>query len=236
MIREIFLMISLVIPFYNCEGLVINTVSKVKEYMKNNTDMEFIAVNDGSTDSTLANLEDNKFTNMKIVSYTDNRGKGGAVKEGITAATGNKIIFTDADLAYGLAPVSEFVNALDKYDIAIGTRRNDSDISERYGIIRSISSKTFSFITHCILRLDINDTQCGFKGYRSSAAKKLFADLSVMGFGFDLEVLAKAKKSNMSLKQIPVKLLTNEKQSNVSLIRDGFRMIGDMITIRKNLK
>ena len=229
-------MISLIIPFYNCENLVANTVNKVKEYIEGNPDMEFIAVNDGSTDSTLRNLEDNKFTKMKIVSYSDNRGKGNAVREGVISATGDKVIFTDADLAYGLTPVSEFANALNSYDIAIGTRRNDTDISERYGFIRSASSHIFLFITHCILKLDINDTQCGFKGYRSDSAKKLFADLSVMGFGFDIEVLAKAKKADMTLTQILVKLLANEKQSTVSLIRDGLKMIGDMLTIRKNLK
>lgn len=229
-------MISLIIPFYNCEGSVAETVDRVKEYADNDIIGEFIAVNDGSGDKTYAALKDASFPKMKIISYPVNKGKGGALQAGINAAEGNKIIFTDADLAYGLSPISKISDALDTYDIAVGNRRSDSELSERYGILRTVSSKVFSFVTHCLLNLDINDTQCGFKGYRSSAAKELFSSLSVTGFGFDLEVLAKAKASGLTLTQIPVKLLSNEKHSNVSLLRDGFKMICDMIKIRKNLK
>lgn len=228
-------MITLIIPFYNCENTVSDTLNKVKNFREKYIEpIEFIAVNDGSTDNTLSLLCAD--TSVKVISYEKNKGKGGAIKAGVEAANGDKIIFTDADLAYGLDIISEFSKSLDEFDIVAGTRRCDKEIQKSYGFIRNISSNAFSAICELFLRTGIDDTQCGIKGYRSQAAKELFSDLCINGFGFDLEILATARAKNMTVTQLPVKLLTNEKNSKVNLINDGLKMLSQLILIRRKVK
>ena len=231
-------MISLIIPFYNCAAAAESTLYAASRFINSydKEPIELIAVNDGSTDDTLSVLKSYENEHIKIVSYTKNRGKGGAIKAGVAASSGDKIIFTDADLAYGLTPIGSFAAALEKHDIAVGTRRSDREILKSYGFLRNFSSVIFSSVCELLLHLGINDTQCGFKGYRSSAAHKLFDRLTINGFGFDLEILAEAHSEKMSIAQIPVKLIKNEKNSKVSLISDGIKMLGEIMYIRKKIK
>lgn len=230
-------MISLIIPFYNCEYTAEKTILTVKDFISEYCEpVEFIAVNDGSTDSTHDILKRFAGGSVRLVSYEKNKGKGGAIKEGVFAASGEKIIFTDADLAYGLSPVEAFSKALDTADIAVGTRRSDREILKSYGFIRNLSSNIFSMICELYLGIGIDDTQCGIKGYRAEAAKKLFSALTINGFGFDLEILTEARLHNMKIAQIPVKLLNNEKNSNVSIIADGLEMLKELGYIRKKIK
>lgn len=230
-------MISLIIPFYNCENTIDKTMEEINSFIKRyNGYIEFFLVDDGSTDSTFKKLKEYETANIKVLGYSNNRGKGGAIKEGVLNATGDKIIFTDADLAYGLDIISEFDEALLDSDLALGTRRLDESLDKSYGTLRSLASNIFSMIIERILKLGINDTQCGFKGYKKEVAIKLFSDLKIKGFGFDLEIIAKARKEKYEITQIPVTLLKNEKNSSVSLIGDGVRMLFDAYKIRKMVK
>ncbi len=230
-------MISLIIPFYNCEQTADETIRKIKKYKEeNNMSFELIAVDDGSLDNTKKVLSKYACSDIIITGYEKNRGKGGALREGVMAANGDKIIFTDSDLAYGLKHLQEFSNALDSSEIVIGTRRQDKNINESYGIKRNISSRLFSKCVQLILGLNISDTQCGFKGYREKTAKMLFRDLEIYGFGFDLEILAKAKAAGIQITQLPVVMENNSINSNVGLISDGIKMIFDMFKIKKIVK
>ncbi len=230
-------MVSVIIPFYNCEKTVNETMRKIEEFKKgNNMSFELIVVNDGSTDNTAKILSQYISDDIRFVGYEKNRGKGGALREGVMAASGDKIIFTDADLAYGLKHLKEFCIALDDSKIVIGTRREDKNINDSYGIRRNAFSRMFSCLVQILLGLDIVDTQCGFKGYQKETAKELFNDLEIYGFGFDLEILAKAKAKNISIKQLPVIMENNSKGSNVNIMADGIKMIFDMFKIRKMIR
>ncbi len=226
-------MVTLIIPFYNCEKTVENTVIEVKKYIELNRSMEFIAVDDGSTDGTLNTLKSLEDGFMRVVGYEKNKGKGGAIQAGVAAAKGDKIAFTDADLAYGLEPLERFVAALDIVDIAVGTRREDHGIAKRYGFLRTVASNAFSALCESMLHLGLSDTQCGFKAYRAEVAKELFAQLSVMDFGFDFEILAMARNKKYSIVSVPVTLLNNAASSNVRVFKDGFKLLCEICTIRK---
>lgn len=229
-------MVTLIIPFYNCEKTVENTVIEVKKYIELNRNMEFIAVDDGSTDGTLSILKSFEDDFMRVVGYEKNKGKGGAIQAGVAAAKGDKIAFTDADLAYGLEPLGRFVAALDTVDVAVGTRREDHGIAKRYGFLRNAASNVFSILCEFMLHLGLSDTQCGFKAYRADAAKELFSQLSVMDFGFDFEIIALARDKGYSIVSIPVILLSNSASSNVKIVRDGFKLLNEIYEIRRKLK
>lgn len=229
-------MVSLIIPFYNCVDTADKTIKAVCDCLKSYKNIEFIAVDDGSTDDTVNVLKMYENNRIRVVSYPKNKGKGGAIKAGVEAAKGEKIIFTDADLAYGLEPIKRFVDALDFADIAVGTRRTDVEISKKYGIFRAAASRVFSGICESILHLGLPDTQCGFKGYRAAAAKRLFEEMTIMGFGFDFEILAMARREKLKIKSIPVTLLENSKSSNVNVAFDGLKMLREVYRIKRKIK
>lgn len=230
------IMVTLIIPFYNCEKQVCETLNRVKDFLKEHKDTEFIAVNDGSTDKTGEILKAYEEDCVRVAGYAENKGKGGAIREGVRLARGDKIIFTDADLAYGLEPFDGFAAALDDADIVVGSRRKDAEILKRYGVIRAVSSGLFSAACEMILGLELDDTQCGFKGFTSNTAKPLFEKMTITDFGFDFEILAMARQNGCKIKSLPVTLLKNSPQSTVSVMGDGLKMLREIYSIRKNLQ
>lgn len=74
------------------------------------------------------------------------------------------------------------------------------------------------------------------KGFRIDAAKRLFGELTVFRFGFDLDILAMARQDGYSIKSIPVTLIENSPASKVNVLRDGFSMLGDMLAIKSKLR
>ena len=93
-------------------------------------------------------------------------------------------------------------------------------------------SKLFAFFVRRFALRDARDAQCGIKGFGGEVAKKIFNLVSVSGFGFDAEVLAIAEENSLKIEHIPVEF-TGRDCTTVKLWRDGFRMIKDLLTIRK---
>lgn len=223
--------ISLIIPAYNEEKQILNTLVNVIEYMeKLEVPYEIIVVNDGSQDKT-AEMAKSLEPYIRLISYEENHGKGYAVAEGVKAAQGDYIFFTDADLSYS----PDYIAAgekllLDGAEMVIGKRDNKrSD----YPILRRQISKAYKRAAHHILPLTVEDCQCGFKGFKSSAAKRLFQDLETEGFGFDTEILCRAQMYDMEIAEMPV-VFQHKKDSKVSF-SGGVRMIRDLYRIRRAL-
>lgn len=230
-------MLSLIIPFYNCADIAAKNLKLAVSFLNRlGEPFQIIAVDDGSYDETPRILSELCDSRIHLLRHSQNLGKGAAVRSGVMAATGDKIIFTDADLAYGLEPVEKFLSALDCADIAVGCRIHDKNFSKRYGTARTLCSKAFSSAAKSILGLKIEDTQCGFKGFRTEIAKRLFHNLETNGFGFDFEVLAKAERFGFSIEKIPVALLSNRKTSCVNLLQDGTAMFFELLKLRHSFK
>lgn len=230
-------MLSFVVPFYNCADTAKETVKQIQNHLSRLSEpFQIITVDDGSRDATPSVLSALQDSHLLLIRHFQNLGKGASVRSGVLAASGDKIIFTDADLAYGLEPVEGFLSALEKYDIAVGCRIRDACFSKRYGKVRAYCGKAFSSAANRILELNIEDTQCGFKAFRADTAKNLFERLEIHGFGFDFEILAKAKAQNFSIKKVPVTLLSNGNNSCVKLLKDGSAMLFELLKLRRSLK
>ena len=140
--------LSVVIPAYNEEKKIAKDIEAVYKYFKNNSiDGELIIVNDGSKDQTcnIANNFSKQFNTLKVITYLKNKGKGYAIKTGILEAKGEYILFADAGLCVPFKYANAGIELLKKgYDIAIGSRRSNSNINENFD-----QSKPFYYLKIC---------------------------------------------------------------------------------------
>lgn len=232
--------VSLIIPCYNEGSKLFNNITKIIDFMKLNTniDYEILIVNDGSKDNTyeISKLLSEKHKEVKSVGYLQNRGKGGAVKEGILQSKGEWIIFMDADLSTNLVAINEVLNDNDNYDVIIGSRRHDdTNVIKGQNYVRKFTSKTCSILTNLIIPLHINDTQCGFKAFKGNIAYEFALKQQLNGFAFDVELLYMAKINKCKIKEFGVEW-ENDEDSRVSVVNNSINFFIDLLKIRKNKK
>lgn len=201
--------LSIVIPVYNEEKRLPKSLEKIEDWLKKQSfTWELLIVNDGSTDTTLKVCEDSatKLKNIQIISYYPNKGKGYAIKTGILKATGDIIIFSDADLSTPINQIGKLVDAIRKgADIAVGSRFDtQSQILTTTSPVRQIMSRIFFWGTNILLFYGPKDTQCGFKGFTKEAAKKIFSKIQSNTVLFDLEIFLLAQKFGYKIAEIPV--------------------------------
>jgi len=220
-------------------------LDKVEHFLeKHKFEYEVIIADDGSIDGSVE-FED-KFTkeNPKFrLIRNSHTGKAGAVSAGILKAEGEYVLFTDMDQATPIEEVEKLLPFVNKFDVVIGSRS-----SQRKGApwTRTLMAKGMIVLRTVIVGLrGIEDTQCGFKLFRTEAAKKLFTKLSGLhhGYkkisgssvkaGFDVELLLLAKKSGYAVKEVPVEWLYVESR-RVSPIKDSIEAVEDLVRIRVN--
>jgi len=230
--------ISVILPSYNEEEIVLENASRVDDFLSNNyNDYELIIVDDGSIDRTLDISEElaKKRKNIRVITYPFNRGKGAAVKAGVLEAEGDCVLFTDCDLAYDPKYLKELVDKLKDSDIVIGSRYmlDGKKVNRtKYKRKRGIVSKCFIVYTNFMLKTNQSDIQAGIKGFRREIAKDIFNKLTIFGFGFDVEVLALAKIQKAKVSEIPVEVSETRKSSKVRVFRDSVKMFFNVIGVR----
>lgn len=171
---------------------------------------EIIVVDDGSTDDTAAHARrlQADVSNLHVVSYTPNRGKGYAVKTGVAQARGDIVMFADAGLCvpYDAALQGLSLLWLDMCDIAHGSRRLRGGTRRAQPLHRRVGSQIYRWLVHLMMGvpLRISDTQCGFKLYRRAAAHQLYSEVITDGFMFDVEVLTRALGHGLRVLEFPV--------------------------------
>lgn len=231
-------MLSVVIPAYNEEKRLSSSLQElcgtVGQYYPN---FEIIVVDDGSTDRTADIVMSCRIrhSNVRLIRYEKNRGKGYAVRTGVLSSKGDLVLFSDADLSTPISEVEKLMGAIDGgADVAIGSRAvKDAVIVKRQPLYRVLMGKTFNKAVQLLATPGISDTQCGFKLFTRPAAMSLFRDCRIDGFGFDVEVLFLARKRGMSVCEIGVDWL-NSPDSKVHPIVDSSRMLRDLVIIRRH--
>jgi dolichyl-phosphate beta-glucosyltransferase len=223
---------SLIIPAYNEERRLGETLKNIINFLKNNYDnFEIIVVDDGSTDKTCDIVR--SFDNLKLIELGTNQGKGAAVRKGILSATGKIRIFTDADLS---TPITEFPKAIEYlnqgYDIFIGSRALDHSLIKKHQpFYRELMGKTFNKFVQILVLWGIKDTQCGFKAFTANAAEAVFSKAVIDRFSFDVEALFIARKLKLKIAEVPVEWY-NDEGTKVNALKDSFNMFLDILKIR----
>jgi glycosyltransferase involved in cell wall biosynthesis len=235
--------LSIIIPAYNEQDRVGISITKILNYIKDeNLDAELIVVDDGSTDKTTEVSEKacGEFPEIptKVIRYTENRGKGFAVKTGLEAANGDIALFSDADLSTPIEELPKLIAPIEKgdYDVTFGSRALDrSLIGERQPWRREQGGKVFNLIVRLATRLPFWDTQCGFKAFNMKKFRPLLDVMQIERFGFDVEYLFVANLHNLKLKEIPVRW-NHDERTKVDVLRDSQKMFNEVRQIRRNAK
>lgn len=170
------------------------------------TDVGLVVVNDGSprnvSGEKLARLRD-LIPGVHIVSYTENRGKGYALRQGVQAASGDFYLVTDFDFPYTLESMRRIVQTLtERGGVAAGNR--DTAYYAHVPLFRRLLSRFLRWMLRNLLRQPIGDSQCGLKGF-DQAGKAIFLTTTIDRFLFDLEFLMLAN-GKVPVTPVPVEL------------------------------
>jgi dolichyl-phosphate beta-glucosyltransferase len=234
---------SLIFPMYNPGPLIESTWKALTSFLSwapGNWEVVFVC--DGCTDGTaqrLTALIGSENLPVRQLSYTPNRGKGYAVRQGLLAATGQWRMFTDVDLAYGFEDVVRLARTLQGgAAVAIGSRIHPESRIVAAGPVRGyvfrrhLQSRVFSALVRRLLPIQQQDTQAGLKGLSAQAAQTIVPLLECDGFGFDCELLTACARLGVAVTEVPVCVRYESKESTTNL-GTMFRMMGEIWKIRR---
>jgi dolichyl-phosphate beta-glucosyltransferase len=229
--------ISIVIPVFNESRRIADSLSKVREFLgKTPLSFEILVVNDGSTDGTAEIVRRFEREGVRLIHHAENRGKGYSVRSGVLKAIGTYVLFTDADLSTPIDELGKLYDIAegDHADIVIGSRALDRRYIERHqSRFREIGGIVFNRLVRIGLGLKLHDTQCGFKLFHRDRTRSIFEKQTIDGFGFDPEILFLATRSRLRIREVSVRW-SHADDTKVRVIRDGLRMIADLVRIRLN--
>ncbi|XP_073252652.1 dolichyl-phosphate beta-glucosyltransferase-like [Porites lutea] len=215
--------LSVIVPSYNEEERLPIMLNETLEYLENEEKnkpsftYEILVVDDGSKDETskvaLEYVKRYGVHKIRLLTFEQNRGKGGAVRMGVLSSRGRRILMADADGASKFSDLARLEQALDdlngrkgnKFVIVCGSRAHlqDEAVAKR-SFLRNILMYGFHFLVWFLCVRGIRDTQCGFKLFTRPAALLTFTALHVERWAFDVELLYIAQRLKIALAEVAI--------------------------------
>ena len=234
--------LSVVIPAYNEEKRLPSTLDTLLAFFAPGQfgEVEVIVVDDGSRDRTaalvearVASLPSPASVHLRLVRNPGNRGKGYAIRNGMSEAHGDWVLISDADLSAPIEEIDKLIGAARERNarVVIGSRALDrSLIGVHQSRWRELSGIVFNQVMRLVTGLPFADTQCGFKLYHREAVPRIFPYQQLDGFGFDVEDLFIARRRGFPCIEVPVRW-NNVEGTKVGLTQ-GIRSFLDLVLIR----
>ena len=232
-------LISLVIPCFNEEGRIDATLERSIAFLESRGEpWEIVVVDDGSLDATsdVVRRRSGASRRVRLLRNERNHGKGWAVREGFRAASGDFILFSDADLSTPIEELSRFVDkAREGFDLVIASRVVEgAEIVTPQSFSRRLSGGVFRTLVRSLGLSSFRDTQCGFKLMRRETAAPILDAVATQGFAFDVELLLRAESAGLRIAELPVPW-SDAAGSKVRLFPDALRMMLDLLRLRIRL-
>lgn len=233
--------LSIVIPAYREEKRIGKSLDKLSAFLRSNTffkakGIEVLVISANTPEST-NNIVKNKvrqFRHLELHTLRTRVGKGRDVQYGMLHASGKYIVFMDADLATPLVHLEDFYKISEQgNDVVIATRN-------LHTYRANSTRRSVSIIGNVLFRLFggvwVEDSQCGFKMFNNTAAKLCFSKLEIMGWGFDMEILAIAKANGLKIKASRVNDWEDQPNSTFTdtVIVTSIRSLKDLLHILGN--
>jgi glycosyltransferase involved in cell wall biosynthesis len=220
--------VSLIIPAYNEEGIIEEVIKKVKQIPKIS---EIIVVDDGSTDNTAKIVSS---LGVKLLRHPYNKGNGAAIKTGLRAATGDIVLFMDADGQHQPEDIENLLEKTDQYDLVVGSRTSSSESS----LLRRLGNGIFNRLASYLAGIKIPDLTSGFRAAKRDCMLE-FIHLLPNGFSYPTTTTLAFMKAGYNVAFVPTKALKRVGQSKIRLFSDGmkfFVIILKIITLFHPLK
>ncbi len=225
---------SLILPAYNEEKNLENAVRAAGKELEG-ADYEIIIAEDGSSDRTpeIAERLSKKFARVLWLHSDKKLGRGRALCNAFSQARGKFVAYMDVDLATNPGHLKQMLEELEKgTEVVVGSRYLHESNSKR-APIRLVLSKGFNSIVKIMLGSEISDHQCGFKGFRKSAALELCSLARDSHWFWDTEVLVLAQRKGMKIVELPVEWHEDRKgETKINFRRDVLEMAAAAVKMR----
>lgn len=226
--------LSVVIPAYNEGDSIVENVLQINEILnKENIIFEIIVVDDGSSDSTYANIPD--ALNIIRIKHDHNLGYGAALKTGIMKSCYENILITDADGTYPVESIPELINEVGGYDMIIGARTGEK---VQIPLVRRPAKWVLNVLANYLVGVKIPDLNSGLRIMKRSLINE-FWNLLPSGFSFTTTITLAALTNNYNVKNISINYHKRQGKSKINPIHDTlnfFTLIFHTIIYFKPLK
>jgi dolichyl-phosphate beta-glucosyltransferase len=216
--------LTIVLPAYNEEDRLGPALDELFGYLHRRGDhardgrpgasdlpgrVEVLVVDDGSTDRTadLVRVRPEAAAGELRLLTVPHAGKGSAVRAGMLAAQGDIVVFADADMATPPDELALLADALESADAAYGSRiqPDGSDMRKSQPLWRRAIGQAFHVLASAWVAGPVQDTQCGFKGFRREVAHDVFARQLVTSIVFDVEVIFLVRRRGYRHVVVPIR-------------------------------
>jgi glycosyltransferase involved in cell wall biosynthesis len=229
--------LEVVVPALNEERRIGATLQALVSYLEVQAWSSTIAVVDnGCSDRTLEAVDavTSARVPVRVLGCAD-RGKGAAVRRGLTTTRARYVGFCDADLSTPVETLGDVVALLERgHRVVIGSRRCPG---ARYVTVQPFTRRLGGLAFRRLARTvapDVHDTQCGFKFFEAGVARELFARSRTEGFAFDVEVLGLALSAGHVVTEVPV-AWSDARGSSFRPIADGRFALREIRELRSRL-
>jgi len=226
--------LSVVVPAYNEGERLAPSLRRILEYLRaRGHPFEVLVVDDGSEDDTAQRTRSFDEPELLVLRHLVNRGKGAALRTGVLASQGRRVLLTDADLSTPIEDLERLEPHLEHAEVVLGSRAvAGADITERQPFYREWMGKIFNRVIRLLGVRGIRDTQCGFKLLDGEVARDLFIDLTIDRFAYDVELVWLARRRGYRVVEVGV-TWADSSDSRVHPIRDSLSMLRDVMRFRR---
>lgn len=196
--------VSVIVPVYNEERTIVLLLERVKAVSIPGATLEVIVIDDGSTDATREILDNRPELYAKFIKHAQNCGKGGAVKTGLDAATGDFILFQDADLEYDPAEYSKLLKPVIEFDadLVMGSRFMAPEYTRVHYYWHKLGNRLITFIFNVLNNTTFTDIYTCYLLYRRTLVSA--SELRSEGWEQQAEILSLASKRGKNLYEVPI--------------------------------